>query len=120
MIATFLIWYSLTFGMHNQDINMLNPAYQMPSYYAIAEIHIENSLIDIYTVYQNKIRFGGFCFDPATDFYAVGVLLKYKQISLNIEHKHLFPVQTELFEPDRLLGDHTKIAISIRCTRGIK
>ena len=94
MICGLLLWFNLGFGLQQEIVNVNGSAYNKAPIYTSLELHAENDYIDIYGSYKNEMfkDNGSLYFNPVQDYFIVGTKLKYKNISLKIEHECIHPV----------------------------
>lgn len=108
-----ILWYTLTFGAQQSVVSSNTYFLEKSPIYTELEIHASNNFIDIYGNYRNEMYYSNPYFTPTQDYFTVGASIKYKNISMNIEHLCYHPVEVFGNTESSLNGGHNKIEITI-------
>lgn len=114
MIGSMLLWFSLSLGLQESLVNINDVGMTKAPLYTQVEMHAENDWLDIYGTYKNEMykNLDNFYFSPTEDYFTVGAKVKYKNISLKIEHQCIHPVLSKV-NSKMLYGGYNKIELSI-------
>ena len=114
MIGTFLLWFSLSFGLQDNFALIDNEfRYQHQPIYAEIELHAQNDWLDLYGVYRNEMKkWESVYFFPELDSYTIGVNIDLGFIDFTIEHQCTHPVNPFNSVVNTLDSGYNKIEIS--------